>query len=299
LVVVRCERGQTTIEWTGLVLVCALALGALAAVVPSVNGRSFGGFLTHRIACAIKGGCDDGDAQLARAYGKREAERVRELAPDIVYEPGEPSIPVDYRECRQRACAETPDDRDLDAHRTKAGRRATVFTHVVRRDGRTYIQYWLYYPDSNSTVLASDKLWAASPLARIITRAKTGKNRYPGFHPDDWESYQVRVDRDGKTWVRASSHHGYKGCKRCTNRWTRWTGWTRVSRGSHAGHIPLNGSRRKLPGVNLRERTSTADGLRLIALEKLKGRGRYRPLDPAVKPPWRKRVWKDPASNGT
>ncbi len=148
-------------------------------------------------------------------------------------------------------------------------------------------------------MLASDKLWAASPLARVISRVATGKKRYPGYHPDDWESYMVRVDRDGKTWVRASSHHGYKGCKRCTNRWTRWTGWTRVSRGSHAGHIPLNGSRRKLPGVNLRERTSTADGLRLIALEKLKGRGRYRPLDPAVKPPWRKRVWDHPASNGT
>ena len=174
----RCERGQTTIEWTGLVLFLALALGALAAVVPSVNGRSFGGFLTHRIVCAIKGGCDDGDAQLARAYGKRNAERVRELAPDVVYEPGEPSIPVDYRECRRRACSQTPNDRQLDAHRTEAGRRATVFTHVVRRRGRTYIQYWFYYPDSNSTVLASDKLWNLSPALRAA-------GRYPGYHPDD------------------------------------------------------------------------------------------------------------------
>ncbi len=287
----RSERGQTTIEWTGLVLVLALGLGALAAVFPSVNGRSFGGLLAHRISCAMKGGCDDGDAQLARAYGKKEAERVRDLAPDIVYEPGEPSIPVDYRECRRRACSETPNDRDLDAHRTTAGRRATVFTHVVKRGGRTYIQYWLYYPDSNSTVLASDKLWNTSALLRA-----TG--RYPGYHRDDWESYQVRVERNGDTFVRASSHHGYKGCKRCTNRWTRWTGWTRVSRGSHAGHIPLNGSRRKLPGVNLRERTSTADGLRLVPLERV-GRERYRPLARGIKPPWKKGVWKDPSSNGT
>jgi len=288
---VRCERGQTTIEWTGLVLFLALALGALAAVVPSVNGRSFGGFLTHRIVCAIKGGCDDGDAQLARAYGKRNAERVRELAPDVVYEPGEPSIPVDYRECRRRACSQTPNDRRLDAHRTEAGRQAPVFTHVVRRGGRTYIQYWFYYPDSNSTVLASDKLWNLSPALRAA-------GRYPGYHHDDWESYQVRVERDGRTFVRASSHHGYKGCKRCTNRWTRWTGWTRVSRGSHAGHIPLNGSRRKLPGVNLRERTTTADGIRLVPLERV-GKPGYRPLDPGIKPPWRKEVWRDPSSNGT
>ncbi len=164
-------------------LVLALALGALAAVVPSINGRSFGGFLAHRISCAIKGGCDDGDAQLARAYGKKEAERVRDLAPDLVYEPGEPSIPVDYRECRRRTCSETPNDRDLDAHRTSAGRRATVFTHVVKRGGRTYIQYWLYYPDSNSTVLASDRMWNTSALLRAM-------GRYPGYHPDDWESYQ-------------------------------------------------------------------------------------------------------------
>ena len=287
----RSERGQTTIEWTGLVLVLALGLGALAAFVPSVNGRSFGGFLAHRISCAIRGGCDDGDAQLARAYGKKEAERVRDLAPDILYEPGEPSIPVDYRECRRRACSETPNDRDLDAHRTTAGRRATVFTHVIKRGGRTYIQYWLYYPDSNSTVLASDRLWNTSALLRA-----TG--RYPGYHPDDWESYQVRVERNGEAFVRASSHHGYKGCKRCTNRWTPWTGWTRVSRGSHAGHIPLNGSRRKLPGVNVRERTSTADGLRLVPLERV-ARKRYRPLDKGIKPPWRKPVWKHPSSNGT
>ena len=168
-----------------------------------------------------------------------------------------------------------------------------MFTHVVRRGGRTYIQYWLYYPDSNSTV--AGRATSCGTRARCCAR----RARYPGYHPDDWESYQVRVERNGDTFVRASSHHGYKGCKRCTNRWTPWTGWTRVSRGSHAGHIPLNGSRRKLPGVNLRERTSTGDGLRLVPLEKLPGRGRYRPLDKGIKPPWKKGVWRDPASNGT
>jgi hypothetical protein len=282
---VRCERGQTTIEWTGLVLFLALALGALAALVPAVDGRSFGGFLAHRIACAVEQGCDDGDTALARAYGKREAERVRELAPGLVYEPGEPSVPVDFRECRRTACSETPNDRRLDAHRTEAGVRATVFTHVVHRGRRTYIQYWLYYPDSNSTALASDKLWYAAGLGRF--------GRYPGFHPDDWESFQIRIDPDGKVWARASAHGHYQGCKHrwCKNRWTRHTGWTRVSRGSHAGHIPRSGDRR--------ERTTTSDGVRLVPLEKLPGRERYRPLDKRIKPPWRKGVWRDPSSNGT
>ena len=50
-------------------------------------------------------------------------------------------------------------------------------------------------------------MWNTSALLRA-----TG--RYPGYHPDDWESYQVRVERNGETFVRASSHHGYKGCKR-------------------------------------------------------------------------------------
>jgi hypothetical protein len=290
---VRCERGQATLEWTGLVLLCALALGALGAASAAVDGVSFGGALAHRLVCAVKGGCDDGDAQLAREYGERDAELVRSLAPDIVYEPGEPSLPVDFRDCRSPTCAAADDHRELDAHRTHAGRRATVFTHVVRRGGRTYIQYWLYYPDSNSTLLASDRLWRGSPL-RLL-------GRYPGAHPDDWESYQVRLDPDGSAWVRASSHQGYQGCKqrRCKNRWTRRTGWTRVSRGSHAGHIPMRGGRPLLPGHHLRERTSTAAGLRLVPLERLRARRRYRPLDPEIKPPWRKRVWSDPASNGT
>jgi hypothetical protein len=51
-----------------------------------------------------------------------------------------------------------------------------------------------------------------------------------------------------------------------------------------------------LPGVHLRERTSTAEGLRLIPLETL-DRGRYRPRDESVAPPWRKEVYRDPESD--
>jgi hypothetical protein len=126
----------------------------------------------------------------------------------------------------------------------------------------------------------------------------------------------VRIGRDGSVQVRASSHHGYQGCKqrRCTNRWTAWTGWTRVSKGSHAGHIPLRtiveraGGRPHFrrryepdyPGVDLRERTTTAEGLRLIPLETLtRARRRYRPLDPGIEPPWRKRTWRHPEDDGS
>lgn len=296
---VRCERGQATVEWVGLVLLAALALGAAQAVAaPSVDGRSVGGLLAHRIVCAARGGCDDGDRALARTYGRRDADLLRRHAPGLVYERGERQLPVDWRRCRRPACAVAPDDRDLDAHRTLAGGRATVYTRVVRRGGRTYLQYWFYYPDSTSTLAGSDRIWRRSLTAQLTGLVLRGATSYPGSHRDDWEGYQVRIDRHGRATVRSTSHGHYQYCKawwrrRCVNRFGPETGWTRVSRGSHAGHIPLEGSRGRIPGRDMRERTSTADGLRLVPLESV-DRRRYRPLDRGIDPPWRKRAFRDP-----
>jgi hypothetical protein len=321
---VPCERGQTTVEWTALILLAALCFGALIHFGPTIDGRSFGGFLAHEITCAVKGGCagdrEEQDALLA-AYGTDDAELVRRYAPNIVYEPGTRTLPIDFRECRRHRCSDAPDDRDLDVHRSNRGRRATAFTHVVRSGGETFIQYWLYYPDSTSTVANAAGAWKYMPPGvRVAGRVATGRWDYPGYHKDDWESYQVRIGAGGNVSVRASSHHDYQGCKqaRCKNRWTGWTGWTRVSWGSHAGHIPLrrevDGASVKLkplpaleveahdepqyPGVDLRERTTTAAGLRLVPLETL-DRSEWVPLDPRHKPPWEKRVYTDPRSNTT
>lgn len=305
-----CQRGQATIEWVGLVLLAALALGAVVAVVPVIDGRSFGGFLTHRVFCAVRGTCaEGGDRELARTYGERDAALLREYAPNLVYESGERQIPVDYRRCRTVSCAVAPDDRDLDVHTTDSGLPATGFTRIVRRGGRTYLQYWLYYPDSNSTVGEIDKLWKAAPFGD-----------WPGWHADDWEGYQVRIDPGGSRRVRSSSHGHYQWCKEaeCRNVWGRHTGWTRVSRGSHAGHqalkrevsgqpppsgrIPVARARlrvryrRQLPGVDLRERTTTGEGIRLVPLESIEP-GSYRPLDGAIKAPWHKEVYNDPESD--
>jgi hypothetical protein len=298
---VRAEGGQTTVEWSALLLLAALAMGALAAVAPGMDGRSFGGFLAHRVVCAAAGGCDDGDESLRSAYGARDAALVRRHAPNLVYERGERQLPVDYRRCRARACAEASGDRDLDVHRSHSGQPATAFTRVIRRGGRVYLQYWIYFPDSNMSWAGSDRLWRLLP----------GRPPYPGFHLDDWEGFQLRIDPDGSLWARASSHGHYQGCKYliCRNRWIGATGWTRVSRGSHAGHIPvrvdwlgyLRGRRRDrplTPGRDLRERTSTAEGLRLIALESLDRSG-YRPLDARIRPPWRKSAYRDPESDAS
>jgi hypothetical protein len=51
------EGGQATVEWTGLVLLVALALAALATLVPRVDGRSLGGAVAHAITCSARGGC--------------------------------------------------------------------------------------------------------------------------------------------------------------------------------------------------------------------------------------------------
>ena len=76
----HCERGQATIEWVGLVCLAAVGFGALALAVPGVDGRSFGGFLTHRIVCAVRGAAC-ADAALRRVYGPGDAELVRRFAP--------------------------------------------------------------------------------------------------------------------------------------------------------------------------------------------------------------------------
>jgi hypothetical protein len=301
----RAEDGQAAVEWIGLVLLVALVLGALLSFGPRIDGWSFGGFLAHHFSCAVTGSCRDDDRALRRAYGERDAALVRDLAPNLVYEPGERQLPVDWRRCRRPRCAEAPDERGLDVHRSDAGERATVFTHLLRRDGRTYVQYWLYYPDSNTVWAGSDKAWEALWLIPRLQGLVPRVPAYPGFHRDDWEGYVVRLEPDGSAWVRASSHGHWQGCKEsgCEGEWTGRTGWTRVSRGSHAGHIPMGDTRplRRgrtplLPGHDLDERTTTAEGLRLIPLE-THDTSRYRRGDPKIAPPWRKDAYRDPESD--
>lgn len=319
------ERGQASVELVGLVLLVSIALTALAAITPVVDGRSFGGFLAHHVVCAASGRCQPSEQALERAYGEDTAAALREHAPNLVYEPGERELPVDWRRCRNTRCADAPDDPALDTHLGGAGARvrATAFTRVIRRRGRLYLQYWLYYPDSNTALAGSDRLWERSWILPRVRELVAGTPDYPGFHRDDWEGVFVRIDRDGSTWVRASAHGHFQGCRwsECRNRWMQPTGWVRVSRGSHAGHLPFRLEPRSgnppprpavprylpppssawrrerhvplVPGRNLDERSTSGEGIRLIPLETL-DRHSYHPLDPKVKPPWRKRAYSDP-----
>jgi hypothetical protein len=309
------QGGQATIEWTAVVLLVAGVLAAAVAFVPAVDGRSLGGALAHAITCSARGQCDGGDSRLVRAYGLSDAELVRRFAPNIVYEPGTHTLPVDFRRCRSHTCSDAPDDQSLDTGRSNRGVPAAAFTHVVHTGGETFLQYWFYYPDSNSVVGPSSALWNHSPAVLAA--------RYPGFHRDDWEGYQVRLRNGEDAAVRATSHFGYQGCKqrRCHNRWAGWTGWTRVSKGSHAGHIPLEpelsrdghvrltlsnvslleayGYRPLYPGVDLHERTTSAAELDLVPIETLPPSVLSDTQWDGISPPWLKEVYLEPLSDKT
>jgi hypothetical protein len=273
---VRRERGQAALEWVGLVLLIGLACGAaVAAGAGAVDGRPLGAELARALVCAVRGDCNEDDDELRAAYGDRDAALVRAYLPNLVYEPRTRTLPVDFRRCRSHSCSDAPDEQWLDVHR--AGVPATVFTHLVRERGETFIQYWLYYPDSTSTWMGSAGIW------NRVVEPVTGR-RYPGFHEDDWESVQVRIATDGSARMRASAHRGYG------DGWTDWTGWSRVSYGSHGGHIPL-------PERDPSERTTTAAGVRLVPVERLSAAARRTSF--AITPPWEKEVYRVPGSGST
>src|SRR4051794_14215570 len=215
----------------------------------------------ERIVCAVKlsYGCRS-DPELAATYGELASE-VRDNAPRLVYERGMSALPIDFRSCRSPACSDGAEAGRVT--RSLAGRPVAAFTHVVdcrdpeegeargydcsgERAGRVYIQYWTYYGDS-----------ATSRATPILGAA--------GYHRDDWEGYQVRINPDGSVDARASSHNGYNGADapavdwasdasgkvpgatavrdateslglRGDRGWTPSQGTLYVSGGSHAGH---------------------------------------------------------------
>jgi hypothetical protein len=255
------------VEWIALVCVLALALagaGAGAWRLAATLGRS----ATPRAALgrsAIPNGDLRSPNALRTAYGAETAALVRRVVPGLVYEHGLRERPVDPRVCRVRTCAE-------------GGGPVTLFTHVVRRGGTTYVQLWEYFPDSS---------W----------------NGIAGRHADDWESVQLRVNPDGTVDGRASAHHGYTGRRygpdltlaqvepgwvpaRWRRGWTRSTGWLRIGNHSHAGYLTSGPHGRRF---------TPADAIVLVPLETAAGM----PQVYAISPPWRKAVYADPESPRT
>lgn len=301
----RDEHGQASPEWLGLVLLVTLLAGAVLAAGLPVPGADLGRAIAGRIACAVGLGpdCDGERGDLTLAYGPELAALVGEHAPRLEYEEGMRALPVDFRSCRQDACAEGAGQGLVTW--SLAGEPVTAFAHVVdcrgeraatregydcsgERAGRVYLQYWLYYPGSQtSRALYGDK----------------------GFHPDDWESFQVRIDPDGSVDARASSHHGYNGTGGDPINDTGWVGlkaaWTdttgrySISGGSHAGRLGRGASRVPVRGLRAPQshRWTPGGAVRLIPIESLSDEWEDHAFE--VTPPWQKPVFHDPEDRGT
>ncbi|MDX6625220.1 MAG: hypothetical protein QOE56_209 [Solirubrobacterales bacterium] len=292
----RSQRGQSTVEWVALLaLVASLLAITLLSVGARPPGAALAGSIASRLICAAQlASCaDSADSALVAQYGEEAATLVRRYAPELQYEPGSQAVPVDFRRCRSPICGNGR--RSGPIVQTETGEPVTAFTHVVRRGSATYIQYWLYYPDS-------------ATLRRMpVVGAE-------GFHSDDWESVQIRLGPGGHgVDARASSHHGYGGGDGAMG-WAADTGFTHpsgwkpnrgkvsVAGGSHANITADPPSlTRRLQRVVGEERQpyrwTPKSRLRLVPIESL-ARDCGEKLF-AITPPWCKKVYGDPEYAGT
>jgi hypothetical protein len=305
------ERGQSTVEWVGLVsLICLLLVGLLAAGV-QVPGTALADAVFEKILCGVSMADSCGDEpHLIAAYGTEVGKLANDHMPNIAFERGSRAVPVNFRHCRSTACGDAPGHEFV--RRTRQGLPVAAFVHVVDcrpgaaassesegadcsgdRAGSLYLQYWTYYADSatlRGVPIVGDE----------------------GYHADDWEGVQVRIRPDGSVEERASSHNGYNyegGPRnwpsdagigplrslfesvgiREENGWGKETGWLFVSGGSHAGN-----AKAYLPDY---DRLVRSGQVHLIPLEQLAASGRMPHF--AISPPWRKHVWRNPEAEGT
>jgi hypothetical protein len=303
------ERGQSTVEWVGMLLVVALSLAGLVAVGVRVPGAALARSLASRILCAaaLADSCGD-EPVLIAAYGSEVGALARRHMPTIVFERGSRAVPVDFRRCRATACGDAVDHGLV--RRTDRALPVTAFVHVVdcrageagdteaggadcsgSRAGNLYLQYWTYYADSATL--------RGVPIAGDA-----------GFHRDDWEGVQVRIGADGSVDERASSHDGYNYSNqdldwgsdagidplrdlaelldaRAPNGWGPETHLLLVSGGSHAGNAA---------GSHDLSRFTPGRRVHLIPLEPIAAED---DSAFAINPPWRKKVWRDPEAEGT
>ena len=294
---VDAEHGQSTVEWTALILLVALAMAFLGAIAGlGLPGTALARAVASKIVCAtgLTDSCGGPGSELATAYGAEIADQIADHVPDLLYEESMRELPVDYRQCREDECA-FAERAEGPTSQTVAGHDATAFVHVVdcraeaiaaavadgydcsgERAGRVYIQYWLYYPDSQT-----------DPFGER------------GYHPDDWESFQIRLDGT-EADARASSHHSYNyegGVQNWASDsgvapksgWGPFVDTYYVSAGSHAGHVSDDdGAEMFTPGSELV----------LVPIEAIGAAGADDELF-AVVPPWLKDVYRDPESEDT
>lgn len=309
---IRGEEGQATVEWVALVGLVAIVFTALVAAGVRVPGAALVQALGSRFVCAVSltDGCSGEESPLVSAYGPDLASLVREHAPTLLYEDGMHALPVDYRVCRSTGCADGPGTGEVE--RSDAGLPVTLFVHVIdcrpearertermggdcsgQHAGNLYLQYWEYFADSATL--------RGVPVAGA-----------QGYHADDWEGSQFRINRDGTVDQRASSHNGYNHDQSAANwgsdadigvwkdaseiagirphgGWGGASGEVFISGGSHAGNVEGD--------VDHIGSSTPGSSIHLVPLEPIALAGQ----DPgfAITPPWVKDVWSDPEAEGT
>jgi hypothetical protein len=303
------ERGQGTVELVATLLVVSLAMLGLVAAGVRVPGASLARAVADRILCAasLADGCGD-EPTLIAAYGTEVGRLARWHMPMLAFEEGSRAVPVDFRRCRSSECGDASGSGLV--HRTDEGLPVTAFVHVIdcraasmeeteaagadcsgEHAGNLYIQYWTYYADSATL--------RGVPIAG-------GK----GYHHDDWEGVQLRIEPDGHVSERASSHNGYNAglsirnwgsdadvgplkdaaeflSGRPENGWGPETHLLRVSGGSHAGNTV---------GFADIDHYTPGGRVHLIPLEDIAPTST---AHFAISPPWLKDVWLDPEAKGT
>lgn len=307
------DRGQSTVEWVGIVFLVGLLMTGLVTAGVTASPLGLLHSISRQMLCAValSGSCDR-EPPLALAYGESAADLIRSNAPDLFFGRDLLGLPVDYRTCRSAYCAEA--GREGEIHESEAGEPVTLFTRVfdcraetVRRDpvaecngdraGSFYVQYWAYYPESASL--------RGAPVLE-------GK----GYHPHDWESVQIRIGPDGDVSQRASSHAGHNHDRSFVNwgsdigwgflsgaaekldlrepgGWGEKTGRYLIAGGSHAGNVAGDDP------DNYPSHTP-AGFIHLVPLETVRGDAiaRAARFDP-ITPPWEKDLWTDPEADGT
>ena len=130
------QRGQATPEYVGLVLLVAAVLAAALAMTATVlPATALAKALASRLLCTVhsKSGCAPSPldpSPLELAYGTELAATLAEHAPEISFEDGDfVSLPVDFRDCRERSCSDSIRHGSL--ARTQTGLPPVTYTHVV------------------------------------------------------------------------------------------------------------------------------------------------------------------------
>lgn len=258
----RGQRGQATLEYLALLA----AILALVVILVAGARTRLGQRLASAVGSALHATERHGDrwAILDGHYGRL----ARLYLPDLVLERDrygeESSVPVDFTACRAPACA------------AYGAGRPSVYLHVVDQPGRTYFEYWFYYPDS---------------------RTSHAPGAAAGYHLDDWEGAIVRVDDDGGVYGRVSTHGGFSGQRPY---WTGDPGWRPVSAhpvvyraaGSHGNGFDENGI--DLAGDNWNGTLGRVPPSSFAVLAGDEAASARRRFSSDATPPWTKLVWTRP-----